>query len=196
MPSNEGIDMAKMAITVFVVIMVISVVVGIAMFGYDKVNKGKQVLEQKSSSVEEAQFKAINENILTGSSLLAQIQQDYSGDAVILVSAYGERVPMGTAAATYNNFGIQQDGVVCTPGTVKTCAVSLDTSGRFYINSAANVGTSVKNGYRNTAIALMNDKANTSAPLATYVPDTVKYYCRLLYDENGSRIGYVATAIE
>ena len=125
-----------------------------------------------------------------------QIQQDYNSDVVILVSAYGDRTAMGTAGSNYNNFGLQQDGTQCPAGTVKSCSITLDTSGRFSIAASATVGTAIKEGYRNTAIALMNDKANTASPLATYVPDTVKYYCRLLYDENGSRIGYVATAIE
>ena len=85
MNSEEGMSMAKMAVTVLLVILVIGAVVGIVYMAYSWFNSGTDKLSDTVTSIDKSSFSNYDDAQVTGSEVLSALRNYRESDICIAI---------------------------------------------------------------------------------------------------------------
>ena len=185
MNSEEGMSMAKMAVTVLLVILVIGAVVGIVYMAYSWFNSGTDKLSDTVTSIDKSSFSNYDDAQVTGSEVLSALRNYRESDICIAIrNSNGDK------------------GYKATNGTINTCPVYIalpkphDTNNN---HSTADiqwgeVNKSIGEAYYINEFAFANDNISvqkntnfspttTTSDAECYVKQSAKWYANLIYNK-------------
>ena len=198
MNAEEGVSLAKMAVTVLLVVLIIGAVVAIVYAAYSWFNSGTAKLGDQVVSIDKSAFSQYDDAIVTGNDVLSAMKTYRESEIAIYVANLKTQ---GTS--NYN-----KTGGYTTPETTKAynyCGLTVDAYGNTtsiaspyslnvtYGNSTNN--KTLKNCYfvpglafdastnvlaRNTNFSPTTTNSNKDC----YVKTTAKWYANLVYDES------------
>lgn len=86
MNSEEGMSMAKMAVTVLLVVLVIGAVIAIVFAAYSWFNQGTDNLSQRVNGIQSSQMSQYDDTQVTGSDVLSALKNFRDSDIAVFVS--------------------------------------------------------------------------------------------------------------
>lgn len=186
MNSEEGMSMAKMAVTVLLVILVIGAVVGIVYMAYSWFNSGSDKLSDTVTSIDKSSFSNYDDAQVTGAEVLSALRNYRESDICIAI-----RNTNGT-----NN------GYSSTNGTISKCPVYIalpDPSTTTNNKSVADitwgeVNKAIGDAYYINQFQYADDDISvqkntnfspttTTSDPETYVKQSAKWYANLIYNK-------------
>lgn len=185
MNSEEGMSMAKMAVTVLLVVLVIGAVIAIVFAAYSWFNKGTDNLSQRVNGIQSSQMSQYDDTQVTGSDVLSALKNFRDSDVAVFIS--------NTKTTTYDKVNSDGDFDVRN-----YCALVGDAKNSGSENGANEKMTvKIKNAKGKItcpAFVLEDDnitiKRNTNFSPTTatsnsdcYVKQSAKWYAKLVYSE-------------
>lgn len=192
MSSDEGMSMAKMAVTVLLVVLVIGAVVGIVYAAYSWFNSGTDKLSDNVSSISDTALSQYDDCVVHGDDVLAALKNFRNSEYTVLISN------LKNQGNTYSQ----------TPKSVDAMAYCALPTG-FQANKTANVkyneigGTSLGSQYNVDGLLYKDDavvpQVNTNfSPTTTksnkdaFVKKSAQWYSNLVYDNTtGDIVGVI-----
>lgn len=212
MNSEEGISLAKMAVAVLLVVLVIGAVVAIVYAAYSWFNGGTEKLGDQVSSIGASAYSQYDDVQVTGNDVLSALKTFRDADFAVVVcnknnytsENQGDKaVPFtpGTPAsvkATARNYCAKLEGSTIVKDDASSNEISIGNiityngdSGRFEVSNIdfKDSGTSEKN----TNFSPTTDSSNTNA----FVRTTGTFYSKLLYSTStGDACGVIFFQVE
>lgn len=190
MNSEEGMSMAKMAVTVLLVVLVIGAVIAIVFAAYSWFNSGTDNLAQRVNGIQSSQMSQFDDTQVTGSDVLSALKNFRDSDVAVYIT--NTKIDSGKDFATLSSNG----------GKAANYCALIDGSADS--NSSASGGANqvmagevtVANGKCTCkSFALESDgltiKRNTNFSPTTatsnkecYVKQSAKWYAKLVYSED------------
>lgn len=190
MNSEEGMSMAKMAVTVLLVILVIGAVVTIVYAAYSWFSSGTDKLTDTVTSIDKSSFSQYDDQQVSGSAVLAALKSYRESDIAIFVSnaSLGAYSADGISNSVKNYCALVKGATEVTSGANKgTYDVKLTytSDGKYTFESFAytdDTGVSIN---RNTNFS----PTTTVGASNSYVKQSAKWYAKLVYDASTDEIG-------
>lgn len=184
MNSEEGMSLAKMAVTVLLVVLVIGAIVGVVYLAYSWFNSGTAKLGDQVNSINSSAYAQFDDAQCTGTDVLTALKTYRDADMAIVIcnKQNGAYDATATSATGFNYCAIIGEGTD-TP-------TANDPNGyKITIDKAADGHFTVKSLKWNPASGLTFRNTNfaptTSKSLAdTFVKQNAQWYSNLIYDES------------
>lgn len=213
MNSEEGISLAKMAVAVLLVVLVIGAVVAIVYAAYSWFNGGTEKLGDQVSSIGASAYSQYDDVQVTGNDVLSALKTFRDADFAVVIcnkNNYGSNPifnpsdPSTVKGTAYNycaylaNSNNNNDNAA--DASKGTLTVDISESGRIHFDQSAGhfladnllystSGTAVKN----TNFSPTTDSSNS----AQFVRTTGTFYSKLLYSqETGDACGVIFFQVE
>lgn len=214
MNSEEGISLAKMAVAVLLVVLVIGAVVAIVYAAYSWFNGGTEKLGDQVSSIGASAYSQYDDVQVTGNDVLSALKTFRDADFAVVIcnknnytdkKIFNPSEPVAAAGTAYNycaylannNNNNNADNADASKGQL---TVDIGESGRIHFDGSAGhfltdnllysqSGTAVKN----TNFSPTTDSSNS----AQFVRTTGTFYSKLLYsNETGDACGVIFFQVE
>lgn len=197
MNSSEGIDMAKMAVMILLVVLVIGAVVGLAYMAYGWVTSGSDKLGDTVNSLDSSSYAQYDDAQCSGTDVLTALKSYRDSDIAILIANGGTdgTYTCGKYAATPANVmamnycgAVKKDASADSATITAPVTVNYSLTGTDGIENAFWVYGMVwgDNGLtvRNTNFS---PTTNKSTPLC-YVRQNAQFYSNLVYDKTTGEV--------
>lgn len=185
MNSEEGMSMAKMAVTVLLVILVIGAVVGIVYMAYSWFNSGTDKLSDTVTSIDKSSFSNYDDAQVTGAEVLSALRNYRESDICIAIRNTNNNqgydaangpvdqcpvyIALPTGAATQNNL---------SKVTIKHEKVN-EAIGEAYCIDGFQYAKDNISVVKNTNFS----PTTTTSSVDTYVKQSAKWYANLIYNK-------------
>lgn len=188
MNSEEGMSLAKMAVTVLLVVLVIGAVVAIVYTAYSWFNSGTDKLSDQVNSIDASAYSQYDDAQVSGTDVLTALKTYRDSDIAILIcnSALGGRTMTNgkdnytMTAGCYNYCGLVKGA---SPDDKFTGCTYNTTSGQWEVEEMNwNDTTGLTN--RNTNFSPTTAKNNTEQ----YVKQGGQFYANLVYDKSTGEV--------
>lgn len=189
MNSEEGMSLAKMAVTVLLVVLVIGAVVALVYTAYSWFNSGSDKLGDQVNSIDASSYSQYDDAQVSGTDVLTALKTYRDSDIAIFIcnATNGGYDPAGTSVSTAFNY--------CGLATQSTDYSSADGTGKT-VNSLAINGEGLWAGVTiswnaNTGLANRNTNFSptTNKSLAAcYVKQGGQFYSNLVYDDTTGEV--------
>ena len=190
MNSEEGVSLAKMAVTVLLVVLVIGAVVAVVYMAYSWFTSGTDKLGDTVNSLDSSSYAQYDDNQCSGTDVLTALKSYRDADIAILIAngkcgTDSNYDPTGNTTTAYNYCGCVSSVVSGTPPTINTKPkVTLNkVDGRWEVDSMY-WDTSSGLTVRNTNFSPTTNKGNA----ATYVRQNAEFYSNLVYDKSTGEV--------
>ncbi len=202
MNAEEGVSLAKMAVTVLLVVLIIGAVVAIVYAAYSWFTSGSDKLTDQVVSIDKSSFSQYDDQTVSGTDVLSAMKSYRESEICIFVANLkcqgGSYQASPTAALQVPNYcALASDvGTVAADGTltisqskdyngVKTPAAELKINGgRWEIKTGLLWNQNTNQTERNTNFSPTTTNANTDC----YVKGSAKWYANLVYDPSTGEI--------
>lgn len=187
MNSEEGVSLAKMAVTVLLVVLVIGAVVAVVYMAYSWFTSGTDKLGDTVNSLDSSSYSQYDDSQCSGVDVLTALKSYRDSDiAIVICNGKGGNSAYTTAGATeakgYNYCG-------CIKGTVDGSGKITPQTTVKYVNNRWQVDgmhwdTSTGLTTRNTNFSPTTNKGSE----ATYVRQNAEFYSNLIYDDSTGEV--------
>lgn len=189
MNSTEGMDLAKMAVTVLLVVLVIGAVVALVYAGYSWFNSGADKLGDQVNSIDASSYAQYDDVQVSGTDVLTALKTYRDSDIAIVISnsknQNGTYDPAATSVTAYCYCGmlyVNADGNGTPPATKPdasaTITITRADSSSPWSGVAIAWDSATGLAYRNTNFSPTTSKSSQS----TYVKQGAQFYANLIYD--------------
>lgn len=201
MNSEEGVSLAKMAVTVLLVVLVIGAVVAIVYQAYSWFTSGSDKLADQVNSIDSSSYSTYDDAQCAGTDVLTALKTYRDSDIAILIGN-------GQSTATYSDVTATTTGALKNP-VINYCGVAANDTGKAAV-TADKVGDVTAYSYkpelkddgkwylkqgvfyesakgmatRNTNFSPTTDKSKKS----TYVRQNAQFYSKLIYDDTTGEV--------
>lgn len=221
MNSEEGISLAKMAVAVLLVVLVIGAVVAIVYAAYSWFNGGTEKLGDQVSSIGASAYSQYDDVQVTGNDVLSALKTFRDADFAVVIcnkNNYGESTifnpsnPASVAGTAYNYCAYLANSGTKTDENNKSDAadnadaskgkltVDIGDSGRIHFDGSAGhfLADNLLYSTSGTAVKNTNFSPTTdSSNSAQFVRTTGTFYSKLLYSsETGDACGVIFFQVE
>ena len=188
MNSTEGMDLAKMAVTVLLVVLVIGAVVALVYAGYSWFNSGADKLGDQVNSIDASSYAQYDDAQVSGTDVLTALKTYRDSDIAIFICNSdngGREMNGGTdkfvmSKGCYNYCGLADSA---TANTIFTGVTYDTTKGTWYVAGMEwddTTGLTV----RNTNFSPTTSKSTK----AQYVKQGAQFYSNLVYDQSTGEV--------
>lgn len=199
MNAEEGVSLAKMAVTVLLVVLIIGAVVAIVYAAYSWFTSGSDKLTDQVVSIDKSSFSQYDDQTVSGTDVLSAMKSYRESEICIFVSNLKNQG--GTYDATATSLGAVPNYCALTSdakGATNTSGSSITVNGVEIPTSAltqnngqwqiANAGlqwnSNTNQTERNTNFSPTTTNSNTDC----YVKSSAKWYANLVYDPSTGEI--------
>lgn len=193
MNSEEGVSLAKMAVTVLLVVLVIGAVVAIVYKAYSWFNSGADKLGDQVNSLDSSAYSRYDDTQVSGTDVLTALKENRDSDLCIVIAtsdskdavAYTDNNTIGGSHA-YNYCAVIEGAPAASNGVIEVKdKVKYDTeNGRWVVDKIAYDATKGM-ADRNTNFSPTQDKANTTN---AFVKQGGKFYGNLIYSNDTGEV--------
>lgn len=191
MNSEEGVSLAKMAVTVLLVVLVIGAVVAIVYAAYSWFSSGTDKLSDQVVSIDKSSFSQYDDAQVSGTDVLSALKSYRESDiAIVVANLNNEGGSFDVAANTVN--GYNYCALIGESGDTSPMAadatgheVTLTNSDGLWYTSAKGNGAyglawskDMVTLYRNTNFSPTTTNGNASQ----FVKQSASWYANLIYD--------------
>ena len=194
MNSEEGTSLAKMAVTVLLVVLVIGAVVGVVYMAYSWYTSGTDKLGDQVNSLDSSAYSQFDDKQCTGTDVLTALKTYRDSDVAIFIDngKCGAGYALDATTATVKNYCALAVGAAVDSGT-NTYDISLNNQdGKWFIGTGTD---KVDIDFDNTA-GMAKRNTNFSPTQTTgsryekaYVSQKANFYSNLVYDSEGEVCG-------
>lgn len=194
MNSEEGTSLAKMAVSVLLVVLVIGAVVTVVYMAYSWFTSGSEKLGDQVNSLDSSAYSQYDDKQVTGTDVLTALKTYRDSDVAIFIdngklgSGYSSTA---TDATTKNYCALAIDKT--EDSSTNTYDVALNNqAGKWYIGSSGNKGDidfddNTGMSKRNTNFSPTQTKGSTYDK--AYVSQKANFYSNLVYDSEDEVCG-------
>ena len=194
MNSEEGTSLAKMAVTVLLVVLVIGAVVGVVYMAYSWFTSGTDKLGDQVNSLDSSAYSQFDDKQCTGTDVLTALKTYRDSDVAIFIDngKCGAGYDITATTATVKNYCALAVGATVDSGT-NTYDISLNNQeGKWYIGTSPNKAdiefdNTAGMAKRNTNFSPTQTKGD--AYNEAYVSQKANFYSNLVYDSEGEVCG-------
>lgn len=194
MNSEEGTSLAKMAVTVLLVVLVIGAVVGVVYMAYSWFTSGTDKLGDQVNSLDSSAYSQFDDKQCTGTDVLTALKTYRDSDVAIFIDngKCGAGYAIDATTATVKNYCALAVGATVDSGT-NTYDISLNNQeGKWYIGTSPNKAdiefdNTAGMAKRNTNFSPTQTKG--TAYEKAYVSQKANFYSNLVYDSEGEVCG-------
>lgn len=184
MNSEEGMSMAKMAVTVLLVILVIGAVVGIVYMAYSWFNSGTDKLSDTVTSIDKSSFSNYDDAQVTGSEVLSALRNYRESDICIAISNSSVQ-PYDAANGPVDKCPVY---IALPTGTETKDNLSKVTIQYDEVNQAIGKAYCIDGFlYAKDNISVQKNTnfspTTTTSSVNTYVKQSAKWYANLIYNK-------------
>lgn len=181
MNSEEGMSMAKMAVTVLLVVLVIGAVVALVYAAYSWFSGGSDKLADTVTSIDKSSFSQYDDAQVSGTGVLSALKSYRESDIAIFIcnTKCGGYTATPANTECYAYCALPKDW---TAGTKKPLTYNT-TNSRFEFESFQYDGSGV-NITKNTNFS----PTTTAGSAETYVKQSANWYANLVYDSSTDEI--------
>lgn len=194
MDSKEGMDMAKMAVTILLVLVVISAVVALVYLAYSWFNSGAAKLGDQVNSIDSSAYSKYDDTQCTGTDVLTALKTYRDADLMIVIangqgtcSKYKDTIGNSNANVLgYNYCALESTVTDQAAAEAGPITIGYDaTKGGYHVADLNwNTNTGVTN--KNTNFSPTTNKSKSE----TYVKTGAQFYSKLIYsDATGEMCG-------
>lgn len=178
MNSEEGTSLAKMAVTVLLVVLVIGAVVAIVYKAYSWFNSGADKLGDQVNSIDSSSYSTYDDAQVSGTDVLTCLKTYRDSDIAIVICNGKAGNSSYSASGNTDAVGYNYCGLIKSVTANQQCTVKYDnTTGQYQVDEMDwNQDTGLTN--RNTNFSPTTSKSNT----AQYVKQGGQFYSNLIYD--------------
>ena len=173
MNSEEGMSLAKMAVSVLLVVLVIGAVVAIVYKAYSWFNSGTSKLGDQVNSIDASAYSQYDDNQISGTDVLTALKTYRDSDIAIFITNHSK----GAAMLTGFNY--------CAKSTeMKDGKVTLEVSDGLLRTAGIEWDTSTGLAARNTNFSPTTTKSKTEQ----YVKQGGQYFSKLVYSNETDEV--------
>lgn len=182
MNSEEGMSMAKMAVTVLLVVLVISAVAGIVYAAYSWFTSGTDKLADNVTSISDSAMSQYDDQTVSGSDVLSALKQYRNSDIVICISNLKNQ--NGTFSSTqtdtkcYAYCALPKNATAAAEFTLNYGDVGGSVGEQYHFKDGFKYATDGISIERNTNFSPATTKSNADA----FVKQSASFYANLVYD--------------
>lgn len=177
MNSEEGVSLAKMAVTVLLVVLVIGAVVAIVYAAYSWFSSGSDKLGNQVTSIDKSSYSQYDDSQVSGTDVLSALKTYRESDIAIFVCNSAKGGYSTSSTVKVNDYCALITGAKLNAS--KNYEVSLtQDSGRFTCADYSYDEDGIT-PLRNTNFSPTTTTANTDA----FVKQSAKWYANLVYSE-------------
>lgn len=177
MNSEEGVSLAKMAVTVLLVVLVIGAVVAIVYAAYSWFSSGSDKLGSQVTSIDKSSFSQYDDSQVSGTDVLSALKTYRESDIAIFVCNSAKGGYSTSSTVKVNDYCALINGASLNAS--KNYEVSLkQDSGKFTCADYSYDDDGIT-PLRNTNFSPTTTTANTDA----FVKQSAKWYANLVYSE-------------
>lgn len=190
MNSDEGVSLAKMAVTVLLVVLVIGAVVAIVYAAYSWFSSGTDKLGDQVTSIDKSAFSQYDDTKVSGTDVLSALKTYRESEIAIFISNLKNQdgtytaTPRTGTIKSYNYCALASDGNNAQVAGEECSLVRYDEAtgslaGCFTIENGLYYDEATQNLARNTNFSptTTNSRANE------FVKQSANWYANLVYDE-------------
>ena len=194
MNSEEGTSLAKMAVTVLLVVLVIGAVVGVVYMAYSWYTSGTDKLGDQVNSLDSSAYSQFDDKQCTGTDVLTALKTYRDSDVAIFIDngKCGAGYALDATSATVKNYCALAVGAAVDNGT-NTYDISLNNQeGKWFIGTGTDKAdidfdNTAGMAKRNTNFSPTQTKGSTYEK--AYVSQKANFYSNLVYDSEGEVCG-------
>lgn len=204
MDSKEGMDMAKMAVQILLVLVVISAVVALLYLAYSWFNSGSAKLGDQVNSIDSSAYSMYDDAQVTGTDVLTALKTYRDADLCIVIangkdsSNYASSIgkkggPDAISGLNYcAKIATKEGGTEWVAGTADKVVELTYNNDRYEVPDLVwNPNTGITD--RNTNFSPTTQKSNANA----YVKTGAQFYSKLIYSTaTGEMCGIVFTIMD
>lgn len=187
MNSEEGMSMAKMAVTVLLVILVIGAVVGIVYMAYSWFNSGTDKLSDTVTSIDKSSFSNYDDAQVTGAEVLSALRNYRESDICIAIRNTNGKQGYDASNPPISNCPVY----IALPSSIHTDNnTNIVTSEIKYeeVNKAIGKAYCIEGfSYAADNISVQKNTnfspTTTTSSVDTYVKQSAKWYANLIYNK-------------
>ena len=189
MNSEEGVSLAKMAVTVLLVVLVIGAVVAIVYAAYSWFTSGSDKLGDQVTSIDKSSYSQYDDAQVSGTDVLSALKAYRESEIAIFIcnnnnggyaATPGATVPAYNYCALSSEFSdvsaAQAGNATVNYGTPTTSA----TLGEVFWVDSLKWDTATNNVLKNTNFS----PTTTNSKTDTFVKQSAKWYANLVYDDS------------
>lgn len=177
MNSEEGVSLAKMAVTVLLVVLVIGAVVAIVYAAYSWFSSGSDKLGNQVTSIDKSSYSQYDDSQVSGTDVLSALKTYRESDIAIFVCNSAKGGYSTSSTIKVNDYCALVNGAALNAS--KNYEVSLkQDSGKFTCADYSYDEDGIT-PLRNTNFSPTTTTANTDA----FVKQSAKWYANLVYSE-------------
>ena len=195
MDGNEGMSMAKMAVAVLLVVLLIGAVVGLVYAAYSWFNSGSDKLANTVTALDKSALSEYDSKQVSGTKVLTAMKQYRESDVAILVankSTQGGSFDMSATTLTnVNNYcalaGLAakaNSGQTSTGDVYNLASLGKDSDGKWSF-----AGFQTQQGGISTTKNTNFSPTSLPSSAATYVKPSATWFAELVYDSNTNEVG-------
>lgn len=183
MNSQEGMDLAKMAVTVLLVVLVVGAVFFIAYKAYAWFTSGSDKLGDQVTSIDKSAYSRYDDAQVTGSDVTSALKTYRETDIAVFVcnKSNGGYTDGQTAVNAYNYCAVA-DGFDAQT-SAQSLAYDEDEGGYHFGGYTLDSSTNMPK--HNTNFSPCSTKSSSD----TYVKTSAKFYSKLVYDDTTGEVG-------
>lgn len=197
MNSEEGISLAKMAVAILIVVLVIGAVIALAYAAYSWFNSGTAKLGAQVSSIDRSAYSQFDDTQISGTDVLSALKSYRESDIAIVICNLKNQggtysaTPTDVTGNTYCALTADTSLTQATKtGSNYPATVKYDTSkGQYHVGAICYTADGTNSSP--TAMKNTNFSPTTQTNNATcFVKQSAKWYANLIYsDETGDVCG-------
>lgn len=181
MDGKEGFDMAKMAITALIVVLVISAILGMAYLAYSWYNSGVEKLGDQVTSIDKSAYSRYDDVECTGTDVASALKTYRDTDiAVFVCNKANGGYTDGQSAVTAYAYCAMPEG--WTAGTSGTLDYTEDEGGYNFGGYSLDSSNQI---VHNTNFSPCSTKSSSD----TYIKGGAKFYSKIVVDNTTGEIG-------
>lgn len=177
MNSEEGVSLAKMAVTVLLVVLVIGAVVAIVYAAYSWFSSGSDKLGNQVTSIDKSSYSQYDDSQVSGTDVLSALKTYRESDIAIFVCNSAKGGYSATATVKVNDYCALITGAKLNASNNYEVSLKQD-SGKFTCADYSYDEDGIT-PLRNTNFSPTTTTANTDA----FVKQSAKWYANLVYSE-------------
>ncbi len=191
MNSEEGMSMAKMAVTVLLVVLVIGATVAIVYAAYSWFNSGTDNLSDKVTSISDSALSEFDDQIVSGDDVLAALKSYRNSDYCILISNLDEgcggykKADTKTEGKTVNCMAYCALPTDADAGVAFAAKVQkIGNSGPQWSIDSLQVDANTEQYTKNTNFSPTTTKSDKDA----FVKKSADWYANIVYDKSTGEV--------
>ena len=183
MNSEEGVSLAKMAVTVLLVVLVIGAVVAIVYKAYSWFNSGADKLGDQVNSIDSSSYSTYDDAQVTGTDVLTALKS-YRDSNIAIVISNNQVSGGGYTDPAANTPGYNYCGLIKGAAPDSVVTVNYDsTKGQFHVDEMDwNLDTGLVN--RNTNFSPTTNKSKKEQ----FVKQGGQFYANLIWDDSTGEV--------